>query len=79
LLVHDGGAYGLGEIRTGNVSEDVFEVAITAHATWELQHGEDTMLRVAYGEAGLIRGLAPSRVEEQIDPPRATWRCSTAS
>jgi hypothetical protein len=62
LLVHDGGAYGLGEIRTGNVSEDVFEVAITAHATWELRHGEDTMLRVAYGEAALPRPMFDERL-----------------
>lgn len=62
LLVHDGGAYGLGEIRTGNVSEDVFEVAITAHATWELRHREGTMLRVAYGEAALPRPMFDERL-----------------
>jgi hypothetical protein len=62
LLVHDGGAYGLGGLRARSASEAVFEVAITAHATWELRHGQDVMLRVAYGEAALPRPMFDERL-----------------
>lgn len=53
LLVHDGGIYGLGHLKVGEDQGDVFEIAVTAHATWELRRGSETMLRVAYGRASL--------------------------
>jgi hypothetical protein len=53
LLVHDGGVYGLGRLRDGEEPQAVYEIEVTAHATWELRRGSDTLMRVAYGAASL--------------------------
>lgn len=55
LLVHNGGVYGLGGLETDSTSTDVFEIVVTAHATWELRGGGESLLRVAYGRPALPR------------------------
>ena len=59
-MVHSG----LAILTPARVSGDVYEVIVTSHATWDLRHGSDTMLRVSYGEASLPRPMFDERVAE---------------
>lgn len=54
LLVHDGGVYGMGSVEPGT-DDDVFEVELVAHATWELRRRQDALLRVTYGKPAVPR------------------------
>lgn len=51
LLVHDG-VVGLGRVVDRDV-EDVFEITVVGHATWELSHRGVALLRVSYGAPAL--------------------------
>ena len=54
LLVHADGVYGLGRV-VGPLAPDVFEIAITAHATWELRGADGVLLRFDYRRPSLPR------------------------
>lgn len=47
LIVHEHGVIGLGR-ATDNV-DDIFSIAVTGHATWELAMGPMGLLRMTYG------------------------------
>lgn len=51
LLVHDG-VVGLGRIVDRD-ADDVFEITVFGHATWELSHRDVPLLRVSYGVPAL--------------------------
>jgi hypothetical protein len=55
LLVSEGGVYALGDVDPDLCDDEVFEITITAHATWELRRGVVTLLRVTYGRPSLPR------------------------
>lgn len=44
----------MGSIKPGN-DDDVFEVDLVAHATWELRRRQDALLRVSYGKPTVPR------------------------
>jgi len=56
LLVHEDGVYGLGRVAEG-LAVDVFEIAITAHATWELRGADGVLLRFEYRRPTLPRPI----------------------
>lgn len=56
LLVHKDGVYGLGRVVEG-LPADVFEIAITAHATWELRGAQGVLLRFEYRRPTLPRPI----------------------
>lgn len=56
LLVHTDGVYGLGRVVEG-LAGDVFEVSITAHATWELRGADGVLLRFEYRRPTLPRPI----------------------
>ena len=53
LLAHHGGVYGMGRYNGLEDAEDVFEIVVTSHATWEVRNRSKVHLRVAYGRATL--------------------------
>ncbi len=56
LLVHEDGVFGLGRVTAG-LAADVFEVAITGHATWELRGAGGVLLRFEYRQPSLPRPI----------------------
>jgi hypothetical protein len=64
-LLTDGGAiYGLVQYEQSKydlMTEDLFEIRVPAHATWELIHGGTTLMRVSYGKASLPAPLVDRR------------------
>lgn len=56
LLVHVNGVYGLGRV-VDDLAADVFEIAITSHAAWELRGTDGTLLRLDYRRPTLPRPI----------------------
>lgn len=52
LLVHEHGVFGLGRVIDRD-ADDVFEITVVGHATWELTSCKVGLLRVAYGAPAL--------------------------
>jgi hypothetical protein len=52
LLAHDGKVYGFGRVHD-LTSPSVFEIDVTAHATWEVRHNGVGLVRLSYRTPGL--------------------------
>lgn len=67
LLVHEEGVFGLGRVSDID-AEDVFEITVIGHATWELNHRGVGLLRVSYGVPALPSPIFDtSRLLDAID------------
>jgi hypothetical protein len=64
LLTDGGSIHGLGQYDKDNydpLAQDVFEIRVPAHATWELVHAGTRLMRVSYGKASLPAPLVDRR------------------
>lgn len=66
LLVHEEGAFGIGRL-IDDTADDIFEIRLTAHATYEVSAAKRELLRVSYG--------VPELPEPLIDMARIADVC----